>query len=135
MHRYALPVPQRERTLNVVFTQKNAVPSLGHRCLCTIAANHVWRAAHEHQCTRIVIHGDAGHKHAFDTIDFIRRWNVQRLGYWPAGPTRLADGKVPRQLATIGHRALGNTFETTRPTFTVPIDVSGLLTAGAKETT
>lgn len=125
-----LPVPTRDRTLNVVFTHKDAVPPFGHRCLCTIAANYAWRAAHENHCTRIVVHNGPSHKHAFDTIDFFKTWVVGRLGWFPS--VFSIAGKTPRWLATTGHRALGNTFDVTRPTFTVPVAVSGGMPA-AKE--
>lgn len=134
LRRLVLPVPTRDRTLNVVFTPGAGVPALGHRCLCTIAVNHVWRAAHEHGCTKIVVHGGPGHKHEFDTIDFFKRWVIGRLGWMPSvfsiasrkGP------KTPALLATRGHQALGNEFDTTRPTFNIPIAVSSL-TAGGQE--
>ena len=131
LRRLALPIPQRERTLNVVFTIPGAVPSIGRRCLCTIAANHAWRAAHENHCTKIVVHNGAGHKHSFDTVEFLKSWTIRRLGHLP-GVFQVA-GRTPRWLATTGHQALGNEFDTTRPTFQVPVDVSSL-TAGVKET-
>ena len=130
LRRLALPVPKRDRTLNVVLTNKGAIPALGDRCLCTIAANYAWRAAHENHCTKIVVHNGPNHRHQFDTIDFFKAWVVKRLGWFPA--VFSINGKTPRWLATVGHRALGNELDVTRPTFTVPIAVSGSAPA-AKE--
>lgn len=123
LRRLVLPVPTRDRTLNVVIENKGALPPLGHQCLCTAAVNYVWRVAHENGCTNIVIHDGPTHKHAFDTIDFFKAWVVKRLGWFPS--VFSINGKTPRWLATTGHRALGNDIDVTRPTFTVPIAVSG----------
>lgn len=127
----ALPVPQRERVLNVVIEDAKALPAWGVRCTCPIAVNHVWRAAHEQGCSKIVIHNGPNHHHSFDTIDFLRRFTLARLGFFPRVFT--VGGKTPRLLATTGHKALGNVFDTTRPTFNIPMTVSGSVPAGGKE--
>ena len=122
-----LPQPTRDRTLNVVIEHRGALPAVGHRCTCSLAANHAWRLAHEHGCTRIVVH-NAGHKPQFDTIDFLKQFTIRRLGYLPRPFT--VGGRTPRWLATRGHQALGNVLDTTRPTFQIPITVSGVEPAG-----
>lgn len=131
LRRLALPVPQRDRTLNVYVEDAHALPAWGIRCTCPIAVNHVWRAAHENGCTKIVIHNGPQHHHEFDTVDFLKRFTIARLGFLPR-PFSIA-GKTPRLLATTGHRALGNTFDVTKPTFHVPTAVSGAGVAGGKE--
>lgn len=119
-----LPVPTRSgKTLNVLLTA-GPLPSAGVRCLCSLAATHVWRAAHEHECDKIVIHNGPHHKHEFDTIDLLKHLVTRRLGYWPS-VMRVA-GRVPSQLATRGFQALGNTFDRHRPVFRIgPMPVSG----------
>ena len=127
--RLALPQPTGHRTLNVLVTD-GAVPAYGHRCLCAIAAWYAWRAAHEQGCATIRVHNGPQHKHAFDTIDLYRAI----LGTtWVPRPFTVR-GRTPRLLATRGHQALVNTFDTTRPLFNIPIAVSGGA-AGGKEPT
>ena len=97
-----------------------------------MVANYVWRAAHEQGCDTIVVHASAQHRHSFDTIDFLRRFTIQRLGYLPR-PVRMSNGTTPRYLATVGHQALGNVFDTMKPTFRVAetiTAVSGPMTGG-----
>lgn len=125
LRRLALPIPERERTLRVI-VPKGTVPADGHRCLCAVPAMYAWRAAHENGCTQIVVEDGTGHRHAFDTIDLVRA-QVRRGGFLPAV------GRVPRLLATNGHRALGNTFDVSRPMFTVAASVSGSTPAEPKE--
>lgn len=121
----ALPVPQRSgRTLNVFVDDKRALPDFRIHCACPHVANYVWRAAHENGCDRIRVHANAQHKHEFDTIDFLKRYTIARLGFLPA-PMRLRNGKTPAHLATIGHRALGNEFDVMRGYVNVPTTISG----------
>ena len=110
----ALPVPKSSgRTLNVFVEDKRAMPDFRIHCACPMVANYVWRAAHENGCTTIKVHAPGGHKHEFDTIDFLKKFTVARLGYLPQ-PFRLRGGGTPRLLATTGHRALGNEFDVMR---------------------
>jgi len=127
--RLALPVPTGTRTLNVLVTNAQ-VPNAGHRCLCSIAAWYAWRAAHEQGCSIIRVHNGPAHKHEFDTVDLYRKVCGPA---WVPRPFSIR-GRTPRLLATRGHQALGNVFDTTRPTFTVPCAVSSRA-AGGKELT
>lgn len=110
----ALPVPRSEgRTLNVFLDDKRALPGYRIHCSCPLVANYVWRAAHEQGCTKIRVHASSTHRHEFDTIEFLKRFTIKRLGFLPR-PARQADGKVPAKLATAGHIALGNSFDRMR---------------------
>ena len=126
--RLALPQPTGHRTLNVLVTD-GQVPAYGHRCLCAVAAWYAWRAAHEQGCSTIRVHNGPTHKHAFDTVDLYRKVCGPA---WVPRPFTVR-GRTPRLLATMGHRALGNVFDTTRPTFHVPVSVSSAGPAGRKE--
>lgn len=120
LRRLVLPVPQRERTLNVVPTT-GPLPAYGHRCLCITVAIHGWRTAHENGCTKIRVH-NGSHKHEFETIDVLKHIIRDRLGYFPTAVQKV-NGQVPRFLATRGMQALGAEFDITRPVFTVPVKV------------
>jgi len=121
--RLVLPQPAGDRTLNLVDLE-GKVPAYGHRCLCAMVAWKYWRTAHENGCNRIVVHNVA-HKHEFDTIDLYRK--VLGVAFVPA--VQRVAGRVPRFLATRGHEALGDTLDTTRPTFNIPLAVCGPTTA------
>lgn len=126
LKRMALPTPRQDRTLKVVVPPR-VIPSHGIRCLCSHVASYAWRAAHENGCTRIQVH-DGPHVHEFDTIDLFRALVKKRLGFVP-GVKRI-NGQVPRFLATRGHLALGNTFDTSRTLYRVPVDVSATPVSG-----
>ena len=127
----ALPVPKNEnKKLHVYVDDRRALPDFRIHCACPLVANYVWRAAHENGCAQIIVHASSTHAHRFDTINFLRQFTMRRLGFLPRPFT--VRGRTPRYLATMGHRALGNTFDVTRPTFHVPIAVSGDA-AGGKE--
>mgnify|MGYP001615991657 FL=1 len=124
--RLALPQPTGTRTLNVLVTDAQ-VPAFGHRCLCSIAAWYAWRAAHEQGCSTIRVHNGPTHKHSFDTVDLYRKV----LGpAWVPSVFRVR-GRTPRFLATRGHQALGNVFDTTRPTFRVAETITAVSSADA----
>lgn len=101
------------KTLNVFVDDKRALPNYRIHCACPLVANYVWRAAHENGCDKIRVHASASHKHEFDTIDFLRKFTIARLGFLPS-PLRLRGGQTPRKLATVGHAALGNEFDRLR---------------------
>ena len=110
----ALPVPKSSgRTLNVFVDDKSALPDFRIHCACPLVANYVWRAAHENGCDKIRVHANASHKHEFDTIDFLKKFTIKRLGFLPR-PFKLRSGQTPRYLATVGHAALGNNFDVMR---------------------
>lgn len=126
--RLALPQPTGDRVLNVIVTDAQ-VPHFGIKCLCTIAAWRAWRAAHENGCSKIVVHNGPVHKHAFDTVDLYRKV----LGpSWVPSVFRI-NGQTPRLLATRGFQALGDVFETTRPTFNIPFTAVSSPVTGGKE--
>ena len=121
----ALPVPKSSgKTLNVIIDDKRAMPSYGIHCACPLAANYVWRAAHENGCDTIKVHAPFGHVHEFDTIDFLRKFTLNRLGFLPR-PFKLRNGKTPAFMATVGHRALGNELDVMRHYVNVPQTISG----------
>ena len=120
LRRLVLPVPRRDRTLNVV-VPAGAVPAYGIRCLCVVVATYAWRAAHEHRCTKIRVHAGA-HTHEFDTSDLLRHLVRRQLGFLP-GVMRVG-GRVPSLLATRGLEALGNHFDTTRLAVSVPVSLT-----------
>lgn len=126
LRRLALPQPTGNRTLNVVVTDAQ-VPAFGHRCLCSIAAWRVWRAAFENGCSKIVVHNGPTHKHDFDLIDLYR--TMLGRARWRPTVARI-NGQVPAKLATRGLEAAGDTFDTTRPTFNIPFAVCGAQAAG-----
>ena len=120
----ALPVPKRSgKTLNVMIDDKRAMPSYGIHCACPLVANYTWRTAHENGCDTIKVHAPSGHVHSFDTIDFLKKFTLARLGFLPK-PFRLHNGKTPALLATTGHRALGNEFGVLRHYVNVPQPIS-----------
>jgi len=121
--RMRLPVPDRDRTLHVQLPPGVQTPDVRTHCTCHVVAQYVWRAAHEQRCTRVVIHNGPVHAHEFDTVELFKRATLQRLGFWPRVQT--IRGRTPPQLATVGHRALGNTLEERRPIFPVSVAVSG----------
>lgn len=112
----ALPVPRRERVAHVYLTARGALPPDGVHCLCHLAAIRHFRVAHEHQCTRLVIH-DGPHTHPFDTMILLRS-HVRALGWWPS-PLRVA-GRTPSLLATRGFQRLGDEV-TEHPTTVVAV--------------
>mgnify|MGYP001619170458 CR=1 FL=1 len=119
----ALPVPKRSgKTLNVLIEDRRAMPSYGIHCACPLAANYAWRAAHENGCDKIKVHAPFGHVHEFDTIDFLKKFTIARLGFLPRPFT--VRGKTPRMLATTGHRALGNELGVLRHYVNVPHPIS-----------
>ena len=120
----ALPVPKSSgKTLNVIVDDNRAMPSYGIHCACPLAANYVWRAAHENGCDTIRVHAPFGHVHEFDTIDFLKKFTLKRLGFLPR-PFKLRNGKTPAFLATTGHRALGNEFDVMRHYVNVPANLN-----------
>ena len=130
MTRMRLPVPTGSRTLHVHTPPGVRIPEFQTKCLCHRLAQYAWRAAHEQRCSTIVVHNGAVHTHEFDTVDLFTRSVLRRNGVWPRVQT--VRGVTPPQLATLGHRALGNTLEPYRPIFPVSVAVSGGV-AGDKE--
>src|SRR3989304_3481670 len=129
----ALPVPDRDRTLHVQLPPGVQTPDVRTHCTCHVVAQYVWRAAPEQRCTRVRIHNGPAHAHECDPGELFKRATLQRLGFWPRVQT--IRGRTPPQLATVGHRALGNTLEERRPIFHVPAAVSGSQAGGGEEAT
>ena len=128
MRRMRLPVPSGTRTLHVHTPPGYATPQHRTQCLCHLLAQYVWRAAHEQSCSNIVVHNGPVHVHEFDTVDLFTRSVLKRCGFWPKVQT--VRGVTPPQMATLGHRALGNTLEPYRPIFHVPTAVSSDVAGG-----
>ena len=112
MRRLRLPVPTRTRTLHVHLPPRVQTPDVNVQCTCHFIAQYVWRLAHEQQCTEIVVHNGPVHQHTFDTVDLFAEGVLRHTGRWPKVMT--VNGRTPPQMATTGHRALGNTLEERR---------------------
>ena len=118
MRRLRLPVPTRTRTLHVHLPPRVQTPDAGVSCTCHLIAQYVWRMAHEQQCTEIIVHNGPVHQHTFDTVDLFAKGVLRHTGRWPKVMT--INGRTPPQMATTGHRALGNTLEVRRLLIPVP---------------
>lgn len=120
LRRLVLPIPGRDRCLNVI-VPVGSVPAYGIRCLCVVVATYAWRAAHENGCSKIRVYAGS-HKHEFDTIDLLKHIIRRNLGFFPGVKT--IGGRVPALLATRGLEALGNHFDTTRLAVSVPVSLT-----------
>lgn len=101
---------REERTLNVVGERADfdTVPPFA-------AARMALRAALENGCTKITVHQGAHRSVDFDVVTLLRMSKDMNGGVLH-GPTHA----LPDDYATVSHLAMGNTFDTTRPSIAVP---------------
>lgn len=101
---------REERTLNVVGERADfdTVPPFA-------AARMALRAALENGCTKITVHQGVHRSVDFDVMTLLQMTRAMNGGVLH-GPTHA----LPADYATASHLAMGNVFETTRPSIAVP---------------